>query len=116
MIDSVPFWIAVGALALFVFGFFAAARSHQRLLVVEVSRGRITGAKGRALPAVMSDFEDVLKKTSTSAVIILVVRGGQVAVETSGHVDENIAQRLRNVVGRFPAARLRTAPRVRRPA
>lgn len=114
MNSSFPAWLAVGALAVFVFGLFAAARSAQRLLVVEVVRGVVKKADGRAPPTLLQDFDDVLAKTKTDATVVLLVRRGEVTVETNGEIDEAVTQRLRNVVGRFPAARLRTAPLTKR--
>ena len=37
---------------------------------------------------------------------------GRVAVRADGGLGDGTMQRLRNVVGRFPAARIKSAPRV----
>jgi len=107
-------YLGVFALALFFLGLFVAVERTRRILVVEVDRGRIERLSGRAPADLASDIEDVLRAGRATGRVLLRLEGGRVVVHARGGIDENTKQRLRNVVGRFPVARLRTARRVRR--
>lgn len=95
-------------------GIALAVRANRRLLVVRAHAGRIVRARGRAPGTLLHDFADVLSRARATCTVALVLRGGSVEVEVRGDAGPNVAQQLRNVVGRFPLARLRTAPAVAR--
>lgn len=106
-------WAVLGVVLVFVV-IGLAVRANRRLLVVRVEAGRIASARGRAPGELLHDFSDVFRQTGASCRVALVVREGRVVVEASGEGADAVLQRLRNVVGRFPVQRLRTAPRVAR--
>jgi hypothetical protein len=102
-------WIALAA-AVLTIG-VAAARAL-RLLELAVSKGRVASARGRAPAELLRELEDVFERTRATGRVVLRIEGGSVRVHVEG-MDEMTAQRVRNVVGRFPPARLKTAPRIR---
>lgn len=89
---------------------FAASRALQ-VLVVDVEAGRIVRRRGRATPELLREIADVAERANATGRVTLRLEGGQVAVRTRG-LGEGTEQRLRNVVGRFPKARLLQAPRL----
>lgn len=105
------------ALALVVLTFVVVlflARQTRVLLVIEVSAGRILRLSGRAPAELCSDLEDVLSRSMATGKVVLFLEGGRATVRATGSMDEATKQRLRNVVGRFPVARLKSARRVER--
>jgi hypothetical protein len=102
-------WVALG-IAFLTIG-VAIARAL-RLLELVVERGRVVSARGRAPAELLREMVDVLERARATGRVTLAIEGGEVAVRALG-MDEATTQRLRNVVGRFPAARLKSAPRVR---
>lgn len=87
-----------------------AVRRALRLLVVELRAGRVVSARGRASAELMREIGDVAERGGATGRVELRLEGGRVAVRTTG-LDEATTQRLRNVVGRFPTARLKTGTR-----
>jgi len=106
-------WAVAGVVLVFV-AIALAVRANRRLLVVRVEEGRIASARGRAPGELLHDFSDVFRRAGVSCRVALVVRDGGVVVDASGPGADAVTQQLRNVVGRFPVQRLRTAPRVAR--
>ncbi len=109
-------WLAALGLVLFVLVVIVSVERTRRLFVVEARGGRIVRLSGRAPAELSSDIEDVLSRARATGTVVLRLEGGRVVVRAERGIDETTAQRLRNVVGRFPVARLRTARRVRRGA
>lgn len=90
----------------------AAIDRALNVLDLRVERGKVRRASGRASGELLRELEDVVSRARATGRIVLRIEGGEVAVRTHG-LDEGTTQRLRNVVGRFPAARLKQAPRLR---
>jgi Protein of unknown function (DUF3634) len=107
-------WIAIAGLLAFIYGVIAAVDASQRLLDIQVDSGRITKLEGRAPGDLVHDVEDIVATSKVSGRIVVQLEGDRAAVRVSGEIDEGTAQRLRNVVGRFPTARLRAARRIKR--
>jgi hypothetical protein len=105
-------WAVLGVILVFV-AIGLAVRANRRLLVLRVEAGRIVSARGRAPGELLHDFSDVFRRAGVSCRVALVVREGRVVVDV-GPGGEAVVQQLRNVVGRFPVPRLRTAARVAR--
>jgi len=99
-------------LAFVAIGF--AVRANRRLLVIRAENGRIVSARGRAPGELLHDFGDIFKRAGTTCSAALVIRAGRVELDVRGPGGEAVAQQLRNVTGRFPVARLRTAPQIAR--
>ena len=102
--------LALLALALVAIGAAIARALH--VLDLRVERGEVLRASGRASGELLRELEDVLARAGATGRVLLRIEGGKVAVRTFG-LDEGTTQRIRNVVGRFPTARLKQAPRLR---
>ena len=103
-------WLALGVVAAFAGILLAAARA--RVIVrMRVEAGRVVHARGRLSAELRAELNDALPRGAMGSIELVRDRDA-VAVVARG-LDPGAAQRVRNVVGRFPAARLRTAPRVR---
>lgn len=89
-----------------------AVRANRRLLVIRAENGRIVSARGRAPGELLHDFGDIFKRAGTTCSAALVLRAGRVELDVRGPGGEAVAQQLRNVTGRFPLARLRSAARI----
>ncbi|HVK65130.1 MAG TPA: DUF3634 family protein [Polyangium sp.] len=109
-------WLVALGLVAFVVVVIVSVERTRRLLVVEAQAGKVARLSGRAPAELAADIEDVLNRSRATGTIVLRLQGGRVVVRTEKGIDETTAQRLRNVVGRFPVARLRTARRVERRA
>lgn len=107
-------WIAIAGLLVFVFAVIAAVDASRRLLDVRVHQGRIQRLEGRAPADLVHDVEDILGRSQATGRIVVALEGERAVVRVTGEFDAGTTQRLRNVVGRFPAARLKAARRVKR--
>jgi hypothetical protein len=93
-----------------VVGLGLAARSATTICVLRVRDGRATISAGKLAPRIFSDIGDVVRTPPVrSAVIRIVKRDGRAEVRASGELSPAQAQRVRNVVGSVPLARLRNA-------
>lgn len=104
-------WIGIVFAVALLAGLALFARRAISVLVVEIVQGRIVRANGRAPGELMRDLGDAVGGARDDGRIALVLEDGGVAVRVTG-LGPNAEQRVRNVVGRFPAVRLKTAPRV----
>ncbi|MDI1444051.1 DUF3634 family protein [Polyangium sp. 6x1] len=107
-------WLVALGLVAFVVVVIVSVERTRRLLVVEAEGGKVARLSGRAPADLAADIEDILARSRATGTIVLRLEGGRVVVRAEKGIDETTAQRLRNVVGRFPVARLRTARRVER--
>lgn len=104
----VPFVIAVVLLGALVI----AARRATTLLEVSAEDGRVVSARGRASGELLREISDVLERAHATGRVRLRLEDREVVVD-SPDLSAAATQQIRNVVGRFPAARLKTAPRLR---
>jgi hypothetical protein len=86
---------------------FLLSRHGNELLCVEVRAGRVRRVRGRAPVALMDDFTVILKAVP-DATVRVVVENRKPAVRARGRVGPDEMQRLRNVVGRYTTAQMRT--------
>ncbi len=103
------FALAVGGLL--VLAVLAAVSRALEVLVVDLEAGRIVRKRGRATAELLREIDDVASRAGATGRLVLRLEGGQVAVRTIG-LSDSTEQRLRNVVGRFPKARLVQAPKL----
>lgn len=108
-----PAWVAFLFAAALLVALLLAAQRAATVLSLRVEAGRVVGLSGRAPGELLRDLEDVFARSGATGTLALRLDGGGVAATTRGF-DAATEQQIRNVVGRFPAARLKTAPRVRR--
>ncbi len=107
MPDWAPFvGLGIGALILLW-------RLREAIVVFEVraEKGRVTRARGRIPPELLRELEDVLGRARATGRVEARLDAGRVAAVTRG-LDDGTAQRVRNVLGRFPAARVKSAKRL----
>lgn len=78
------------------------------LFVAEVRKGRVHLRRGRAPAALLSDLQDVVQSPRVvSAKIRVVSEDGRPRAFAQGQLSEAHAQRIRNVVGTWPVAKIR---------
>lgn len=99
-------WFSLLALLL-VFGVIIHLALESRVLFrIRAQNGKVARAKGRAPGTLLHDLSDVFRRAKATGDVTVRIRGGRAEVVTSG-LDANVEQQVRNVVGRFPLARLR---------
>lgn len=88
----------------------------RRLLVIETVRGKRVRARGRVPLEVVREIEEVLERARATAVLSVRLDGRDSVrvVVDHGKLDDAALQRVRNVVGRFPWARLTSGRAFRR--
>lgn len=87
------------------------ARNANMLFEAEVRGGRITRARGRLPKGLARDLEDVARmRPIHSARLRVTVSDRRPFLSASGDLDDNELQRLRNVVGTWDLAKIRSAP------
>src|SRR5690242_14566508 len=97
--------------ALLLLAVMAAASPSLEVLVVDLQAGKIVRKRGRATPDLLREIDDVAGRVGATGRLVLRLEGGEVAVRTVG-LKATTEQQLRNVVGRFPKARLVQAPKI----
>jgi hypothetical protein len=108
-IDEV--WLALLVLLVLIWPLARAIFRSNELAVLEFEGGRLTLARGRLPHDLFNDLEDVLKRGRiTRASLRVVVESRSPRLIAQG-VDAEAVQRLRNVVGRFPLATIRSGRR-----
>jgi hypothetical protein len=91
---------------------YVSSRRAITIAELEVEDGVLRVVRGGVAPPVLADLRDVARRPPIESLRIRIVRSsGRAEVELSGQVSEQQAQRLRNVVGSVPLARLVNAHR-----
>jgi hypothetical protein len=85
------------------------ARSNELFQIV-VRDGKQRVLRGHAPAALLADFGDVLRGVKRAEIRALKA-GGRAELRYRGDIDEVVAQRLRNVLGMYPLARLKLGRR-----
>jgi hypothetical protein len=92
----------------------AISRSTE-LFVIKVREGKVEVVRGRLPPRLFEDIEDVLKRPPVEhGQLRVVAEQTRPKVRVTGTISEVQAQRIRNVVGRFDIAQIRSGRRRRR--
>jgi hypothetical protein len=93
---------------------YVASRRAVTIVELEIERGAVTVVRGGIAPPVLADLRDVAKRPPIDGVRVRIVRAsGRAEVQLLGKCSDEQAQRIRNVVGSVPLARLINAPRRR---
>lgn len=100
----------LGLLLLAAIPFVIALRRSNELFVARVRKGELEVVRGRLPQGLFDDLEDVFARTQADASLRVVVENRRPRAEIRG-VDEGTAQRVRNVIGRFPLAEIRAGRR-----
>ena len=91
----------------------ALSRANE-LFCLRVTGGRVRVVRGRVPQALVNDIADVLRSPRVEqATVRGLSEGGRAVIEARGPIDEGQRQRLRNVIARWPVARIRTSSRAR---
>ncbi len=101
--------IPLSLLLLVVVALLYFARSSELFQIV-VRKGKPRVARGHAPAALLADFGDVLQGVERAEIRAL-KSGGRAELRYRGDIDEVVAQRLRNVLGMYPLARLKLGRR-----
>jgi len=102
--------IAAAALALL----YLSARRAVTIAELAVERGAVRVVHGGIAPPVLADLRDVAKRPPIADLRVRIMRSsGRAEVQLIGDVSAEQAQRIRNVVGSVPLARLVNAHRKR---
>ena len=112
ILDAVSTFIVVVALAAAAIGaFLLITRDATLLFEAHVLQGRVVRLRGRAPKRLIQDFQEVLRQRPVpSATIRVHSSGGSVELRVTGDIRDGELQRLRNVLGTFPIARIRAEP------
>lgn len=107
----------IAVAALLAGGLLWAARRANELFAIRVVRGAAIHIRGRVPPALFSAISEVVARPAIDrATLRAVLRNRVPALAVQGDVPDYQIQQLRNVLGQFPAARIRsgrTVPRAR---
>jgi hypothetical protein len=96
--------------AVFV-AFLLLLRNAAVLFRARVLQGRVVQLRGKAPKGLVRDFEDVFRlRPVAQATLRVVLRGGAPTLEIKGDVTPAETQRLRNILGAWPTAKIRAAP------
>jgi hypothetical protein len=94
--------IAAAALA----GLYVASRRATTIADLAIEHGKLRVVRGGVAPAILSDLRDIVRDPPIADGAIRVLRAsGRAEVELRG-VSDRQAQRIRNVIGSVPLARL----------
>jgi hypothetical protein len=91
---------------------FFLARRELTVFHLLAEHGAVRRARGRMPPEMMHDVRDVLARSKASGTVTGRIENQRVVLHFGGGIDEATAQRLRNVAGRFPTARIRQSKRI----
>jgi hypothetical protein len=101
--------VAAGAVA----GFWLATRRAVTIAELAIEDGEIRVVRGGLPPAVLGDLRDVVRDPLVRRATLRIVRAVKHAeVRIGGEVSASQAQRVRNIVGSVPLARLARSRRV----
>lgn len=103
-------------IGLSAFALFAWLSRQSTMFVLSVRDGRVLVVRGGVPTGFLSEARDVIGRARIRSGTIRAQKTENACRLTfSGAIDEGTQQRLRNVFGRFPAAQLRHAPRIKNP-
>jgi len=106
--------LAVMLIGLPLWGLAWAARRQMRLFILEVREGRIVLLKGRMPQRLLDDINDVVARERPLVLkVTCVIESGEAGLHFSEATDAGLQQVIRNLVGEYPALRLKQAPKVR---
>ncbi len=107
-------WFSWVLTAAALVGLVLAAHRHTELFVLRAKDGKTTFVRGRIPPRLLREMQDVLHRAHASGRVVARVVRGEAELATHGSISEPTAQQLRNVMGQFPLARIRSGRRARR--
>lgn len=107
---SAYLWIAIAAAAIALV--YVASLRAITIADLEIENGKLRVVRGGIAPPILADLRDIARTPPIAAARVSIVRSdGRAEVKLRGEVSPEQAQRIRNVVGSVPLARLRNALR-----
>ncbi len=110
--------IAEVMIVLAVAGFAIVGLALWRTLTLfhlSIRKGQVLAVRGRIPPVLLNEIREIVRISKVESGTIRVVKdGGDARLVCSDEIDESTKQRIRNVLGQFPIAKLRHAPRIDR--
>lgn len=82
-------------------------RTANRLFLLQVAEGKVTFRRGRIPPSLLRELADVFEGTRVRGTLACVRDGDAPRLVPKGEFDAGTLQQARNVVGRYPLARIR---------
>jgi len=105
--------LALAASLIAVVGY--AAYRALILFEITVQRGQLVRARGRMPQALLNDFLGVCPRGLEARLLIRCrIEQGRARLTAKGPLTDDAVQQLRNLLGLWPLARLKAAPRFRR--
>lgn len=103
--------LAIGVATLLALALlWRAARSAITVCVAEVRGGKISITEGGIAPRALADLADVVARPCVEHATLRIVRSrGRAELSVEGILSESQRQRVRNVVGSMPLAKLANA-------
>ncbi|MFO0735980.1 MAG: DUF3634 family protein [Labilithrix sp.] len=93
-------------------GLYLASLRATTIVDLAIEAGRMRVVRGGVAPPILADLRDIVRDPPVAEGHVRVVRAsGRAEVELRGAIDERQAQRIRNVIGSVPLARLVNAKR-----
>jgi hypothetical protein len=112
---SIIEFLALIVIATFVCGISLLAYRDRTLFELEFRDRALWRARGRIPPKLLHDFIDVCPRKQDARLIIrCCVEQGRARLIARGDVDQDIEQQLRNLLGLWPLARLKSSPKIRK--
>jgi hypothetical protein len=107
------FVVGVAAATIALVALYVAARRAVTVAELEIASGVVKVVRGGIAPPVLADLRDIARKPPIRDLRIRITRASGRAEVTfvGGTVSEAQGQRIRNVIGSVPLARLVNAPR-----
>ena len=90
-----------------IIALFLSARRAITIVELQCENGRLRVVRGGIAPRILADLEDVVARPPVAALHIRVTRdAGRAAIAFRGARSEAQEQRIRNVIGSVPLAKL----------
>ena len=103
-------WLAIAAAALALL--YVASLRAVTIADLEITHGKVRVIRGGIAPPILADLRDIARTPPIASARVRIVRSdGRAEVKLHGEVHPDQAQRIRNVIGSVPLARLRNALR-----
>lgn len=105
--------VALLVAALFVGSIAYLARRARTLFHLDFTDGKLAYARGRIPKRLLQDLLQVIPEGQKAHLVVrCVIEQSRARVVTRGEVSADTLQQVRNLVGLWPLARLRTAPAI----
>ena len=99
-------WLSLPCLVLLAFGY--ALRRANELFALSARAGKLELVRGRLPPALLGEFADIAQRERLdNAEIRVLSESGLPRLVLRGPANPALEQALRNVLGRYPVARIR---------